>query len=310
LYWDTVGSIVPESYQSANSFSPLNQSLLREGLIERISPYDAWNVPRYEQSLIDSIVHGDMILDDARTNFQEGSFEKIHREKFNYFVFQTLEDLHLAQKVATSEWYIVESNIAKLMMTFLATVLALEKGFQPVTDKIVNLDISFNNTAHSDYMKIFNLGEESVEANVRTEILKECMVYPYEANLNAIRRFKDKHYDELKAFRRHIEKIVFNTSLIADPGKRQKALHLEIHDINEQKTALIRRMKESNFNRILFGSACGLLATAAPVIASPSLIGVPALLYGIYTIYKDLQTPKIDSPLYYLALTGHKFKTA
>jgi len=133
------------------------------------------------------------------------------------------------------------------------------------------------------------------------------MPYPMELDLKKIKRFKEKHYDDLCKFRKHIEKFVFSASLIADISKREIAIKRELTEIHDQKEFLLRKMKEFNFNKILFGGACGLFATTTPLVVDPSLKELPALLYGLYAVYKDTQKRKINDPIHYLALTEKKF---
>jgi hypothetical protein len=307
LYWDKVGSIIPESYGKQENFSPFTYNLLNQGLIERVNPHEIWNVSNYEESLIEAITKGDMFIEKSRMNFLAGDFVKIHFEKFHYRVFEKIIELGIAQKVNPTEWYIVESNAAKLMMTFLATILSIEKGYQPTTDTKSNLDIAFNKVESDKYLSKFHKAHDLITANVRGEVLENIMPYPMELDLNKVSRFKERHNDELRYFRKHIEKIVFSASLIADNSKREIAIKRELSEINEQKESLLRKMKEFNFNKIFFGGACGLFATATPMVADPSLIGLPALLYGLYAVYKDTQKRKIDDPIHYLALTEKKF---
>jgi hypothetical protein len=306
LYWDKVGTIIPQTYQRSKLFTTYTSNLLREGLIETVDPNDIWNIPNYEESLIKAILNGDQFVENCRKNFWHGKIEKIHFEKFHYRVFEKLIDLEVAKRDIQSEWFIVESNVAKLMMTFLATILAIEKGYQPTTDTNLNLNVSFNNATRK-YLTEYYQEDYTMNTNVRSQILENVMPFPYEFDLNKIRAFKDKHYEELRNFRKHIEKIVFNISLIADSNLRQIAIRREINDINEQKDSLLCKMNEFNFNKIFFGGACGLLATATPMILDPSLIGFPALLYGLYSIYKESNQGKIESPIQFLALTKKHF---
>ncbi len=307
LYWDKVGSIIPQTYGQDDKFTPFTDSLLKNGLVERISPDTVWSVSNYENSLRDAILNDTILIDKAKRNFLTGNFHKIHREKFHYHLFDELVKLEVAQKVNYTDWFIVEENVGKLMMTFLATVLSIEGDFQPTTDQISNLDVTFLNRNSDKYLSDFRKDSDVLSVNVRGDILERIMPYPIDIDLYKLRKFKDRHNDELKSFRRYIEKIVFSSSLIADQNKRTMAIEREIKDINEQKDELLKKMQEFRFQKIFFGGACGLVATATPLLLDPSFVGVPALLYGLYAIYNDTKREKIENPIHYLALTDKRF---
>lgn len=307
LYWDKVGSIIPQSYGQEDNFTPFTDSLLKNGLLERISPDTVWSVSNYENSLRDAILNDTNLIDKAKRNFLSGNFSKIHREKFHYHLFDELVKLEVAQKVNFTDWFIVEENVGKLMMTFLSTVLSIEGDFQPTTDNTSNLDVTFSSQNTGKYLSEFRMDSDVASVNVRGDILERIMPYPIDIDLYKLRKFKERHNNELKSFRRYIEKIVFSSSLIADNDKRTMAIEREIRDINDQKEELIRKMREFNFQKIFFGGACGLVATATPLLLDPSFVGVPALLYGLYTIYNETKREKIEDPIHYLALTDKRF---
>lgn len=307
LYWDKIGSIVPQSYGTRDRFDPFTEGLINQGLLERVNPSEIWSVSNYENSLIEAINNGDHLIEKSRINFQNGNFEKIHFEKFHYRVFDKLIELNIAQRINNSDWLIVESNVARLMMTFLASVLSLEKGYQLTTDNIDNLDISFNDLRSESYLSKINDSNDILTANLRSDILENLLPYPVDYDLSKIRRFKEKYHSELTSFRKHMEKVIFNISLISDSTKRDRAIRKEIEEINGTKNELVAKMQTNNFNKIFFSGACGLLATATPIIVDPQLIGIPALLYGLYTIYKETNKEKIKDPIKYLALTDKRF---
>lgn len=307
LYWDKVASIVPPSYRQTEKFEKFTELLINNGLLEEISPYDIFSVPNYESSLSKAIIGDNSLIERARKNFLEGNFQKIHREKFHNSIFNTLVESGVAQEVSMSGWYIVEENVARLMMTFLGTILSLEKQLQLTTDNINNLDITFSNGKTDMYFSKAGY-ENSIDASIiRSDILENIMPYPMDLDLYKLRKFKEKNYEKLRSFRKQIEKTVFNISLINDESKRKEAIRREIADILDQKEFLIRKMKESNFQRIFLGGACGLVSTATPFFVEPSLSGVPALLYGLYAVYNETKRSKIENPIHYLALTEKRF---
>jgi hypothetical protein len=307
LYWDKIGTIVPQTYGTRDRFDSFTEGLINQGLLERVDPSVIWSISNYESSLIEAINNGDQLIENSRINFQNGKFYKIHFEKFHYHVFEKLMDLKIAQQVNNSDWFIVESNVSKLIMTYLASMLSQEQGYQLITDNIDNLDVSFNDLRDERYLVNINESNDVLTANLRTNVLENLLPYPVDFDLYKIRSFKEKHHSELISFRKQMEKVIFNVSLISDSSKRDRALRQEIKEINETKNELIAKMRESNFHRIFFSGACGLLATATPMIVEPQLIGIPALLYGLYTVYKETHNEKIKNPIKYLALTEKKF---
>jgi len=303
LYWEKIGSIVPENYRKENAFDSFNKQLLNQEFLEIVDPYDVWYVPGYQSCLKEAINNGHKLIDDSRINFVNGHFVKIHYEKFHYEVFDHLIQLKMAQRVDNSDWIKVESRVAKLMMTFLATILSKEKGYQPTTDNIDNLELSFNNIPLQQYSsKIRSLDNTLKTSIIRTNLLDKLIPYPIDNDLNRIIRFKDRHFAELSDFRKHIERIIFEISAIPDDNERERQFQSKLYDINARKEQIVSKMNENRLGRIFFSGACGLLATATPMIMDPQITGIPALIYGLYTLYNEMNIGKIRDPIKYLAL--------
>jgi hypothetical protein len=307
LYWDKIGSIVPRNYGTRDSFDSFTGQLFNQGFLEKVDPYDVWMVPKYESCLNEAINNGDKLIDNSRINFANGLFVEIHFEKFYYNLFENLIQLKIAHRVDNSDWIRVESNVAKLMMTFLATVLSLEKGYQPITDNIDNLELSYNNIPLQQYSRNILGSDNTLTTNIRTNLLENLLPYPIENDLNKIIRFKERHFAELTYFRKHIERIIFEISLISDENLRTRAIQLNLEELIAMKNEIVSKMKENNFSKIFFTGTCGLLATATPMIIDPQLIGIPALIYGLYTLYKETNKEKIVNPIKYLALVDRNF---
>jgi len=307
LYWDKIGTIVPQSYGTRDRFDSFTVKLINQGILERVDPDDIWNVSNYQDSLIEAINKGDQLIQNSRINFQNGKCVRIHFEKFHYLVFDELIKLKIANRENSSDWLRVESNVAKLIMTFLASVLSLEKDYQLTTDEIDSLDVSFNDLPNDSYLSNIKDSNDVLTANLRTNILEDLLPYPFDDDLKKIMRFKEKYHSELISFRRKIERVIFEILLNSDPTKRERAYRRNIEEINEIKKELIAKMKNNNLNNIFFTGACGLLATATPMIVEPQLIGIPALLHGLYAIYKETHKEKIENPIKYLALIETKF---
>lgn len=307
LYWDKIGSIVPRNYDTRGSFDSFTGQLFNQGFLEKVDPYDVWTVPKYEFCLNEAINNGDKLIENSKINFANGHYVKIHIEKFHYNVFENLIQLKVAQRVNNSDWFVVESNVAKFMMTFLATILSIEKGYQPTTDSIDNLDLSYNNLPLQKYSNNVIVSNNTLTSNIRTNFLENLLPYPIDNDLNKIIRFKERHFAELSYFRKHLERIIFEISLISDENIRGRAIQFHLEEIITMKNELVSKMKENNFNKIFFSGTCGLLATATPMIIDPQLIGIPALIYGLYTIYKETNKDKIINPIKYLALIDEKF---
>ena len=120
---------------------------------------------------------------------------KIHSDKFDGEIFYQLKEIGLAKK-EDDDWYIVETQTASFLMTFLATVISSKLNIRPITDQIKTRQNNHHNLDRR-----------------RDIILRELIPVPSTINLDKLRRFKEKHYELLRSFKNRAEEILLDDSI-------------------------------------------------------------------------------------------------
>jgi hypothetical protein len=297
LYWDNVGIIVPD-IRDNQIIDDFTKTLIDINFIHKVDPYSISNFNKYQESLRTVIFSDNNLIRDSILNFKKSNYVKIHSRKFDYHLFKELEIIGVAKNINNSDWYYVEKNLGSLMMNFLTTTLSFEHDYIPTTDSPLNLRIEYNSVLND-----VQYNSRNIKHAVRSKILDELMPYPIDFDITKLRKFKEKYQSDLINFRNHIENIVFKISIITDENQRDFLLNNEVLEINNKKVELFNKMKVFNLSKIVFGGACGLVATAIPLISDPSFPQIPAFVYGIYSLYNEINRPKINNPIKYLALT-------
>jgi len=307
LYYDNVGSIVPQEYfySPEKHYDKFMLELVRSELVTPLDPIDIldrpWDVAR---PFIELIERNEDKLLIFQNNFRQGSRSLIHNEKFtsslihadkfNENVFYALQELGLAERT-DGRWYSVEKSIANSLMTFLATLIGAK------TNRLLT----------TDYVKhIYFQQSFKKEQQKRETILTSLIPFPKDIDINSLLRFKEKHSDLLIAFRTRVELIALDSDIV----EGTPLFHQNLAELLQRKQELSAKMNESKFENILFGTVCGLIG-AYQGLASTSTTG--ALIGGLpgfaSAVYSALQIERAEnvfdqSGLKYLALADKRLK--
>lgn len=307
LYYDNVGSIVPQEYfySPERHFDKFMLELVRNELVTPINPIDVldrpWDVTRPFLELIENNPNN---LLRAQNSFRDGNrglihkekfpTSRIHADKFNENVFYSLEDLGLAKR-EDGRWYSVEKHTANSLMNFLATLIGTKTNRLLTTDYIK--PIYFQQSFKNEQIK-------------RETILKSLIPFPQNIDLNKLLRFKERHSDLLIAFRTKVEIIALDPNIVEGTPH----FHQVLAELLQRKEELSAKMNESNFNNIVFGAVCGLIG-AYQGLASASNVG--AVIGGLpgfaSAVYSALQIERAEnvfdqSGLKYLALADKRIR--
>lgn len=316
LYYDKIGSIVPQSYFfNPDSFEPFMREMIQNELVEAVNPIHVLDNPWIvTQPFVNYIQSDDFKIRERQESFRKGRLGRLHRDKFAFNgsrvhvdkfdgeVFYQLEHAGLATKI-DYEWYIVEEKTASELMSFLASVIGGKLQYQPVTDEI---------------RKRFRvLGEKKKyyetykrENNKREQILHELIPFPEQIDLYKLRKFKDKHRDLLKAFKNRVELIVLDPNI-------SEGTPLFLETINEliiRKEELSTKMNESKLGGIFFGTVCGIAGAITGLVAAKTtgaVIGaLPGFANAIYSALKIERAETIfeQSGMKYLALVDKRLR--
>lgn len=280
MYYDTVGTIVPHSYlHDINSYEPFTKKLIKEGLIEPISPVErltnSSSVMREFRNYLES---DEVDIKKRLKNFRKGAsgrihpgkfgndLSRIHRGKFDHELFYFLMHAGIAKR--NNNWFEVESKTANELMTFIASVIGVKLNYLPTTDQLSKK--SFRAIG----LKKKDISAFKIEQNKRQIILQNLIPSPGTVDLKILRKFKDSNFALLKRFKNRVEDIALDRSIDPDSDLFRN----KIEDLKDQKSELASRMNESRLRPMLINAA-GIVA-AISGMQSDSVAGKTAGLIG------------------------------
>jgi hypothetical protein len=305
LYYDNIGSIVPQEYfyNPKGSYDEFMLELVRNQLVTPINPIEVlenpWQVTR---PFLELIENNQDALRTSQKRFNQGysgninKFSKtnIHADKFDENIFYGLEQLGLAERT-NDRWYTVEKRTANNLMSFLATLISAKTNRLPTTDYI----------RPSYYRQSFN--QETLK---RETILTNLIPFPEEIDIKRLFKFKEKHSDLLTRFRTRVEIIVLDPNIV----EGTPLFHQNLAELLQHKEELTARMNESQFNKILFGTVCGLIGAYQGIATASTTSAIIGGLPGFANaVYSALQIEKAEnvfdqSGLKYLALADKRLR--
>jgi hypothetical protein len=307
LYYDNIGSIVPQEYfySPERHYEPFMLELVQSELVIPIDPIrsldNPWDISR---PFLQFIENNQGRLSKKKENFSLGrqskihidkfSGSRIHADKFDGEIFYQLEHMGLARR-GDNNWYMVEKYTADHLMKFLATIISSKLEMQPTTDS---------------YRKRYLNPETTVETHKRETILSNLIPFPEEIDLKKIRKFKDRHLDLLKAFKNRVEQLVLDESLV----EGTELFKLKVEELVLRKNELTAKMNESQISNIILGSVCGVIG-AYQGLAAADTVGaffgaMPGFASAIHSALKIEKAENIfdQSGLKYLALVDKRIR--
>jgi hypothetical protein len=324
LYWDEVGSIVPDSHaRDLSRLSPYMAKLVKTNLVRPVIP------ELYTGELFQAMEPFFRYLDQdpdiaarsrsglgsqptSRGTASPGTIAQIHRGKFGHIVAEELVGRGLARPTG-NEWYEVESKTASAFMLHLSVALGDcgERHMDPITDQTTNLAVLAPTAARTEGLRLAD--------DIRMSVLEAVLPAPSAAiKVNQLADFKQRHGDELRAFRRRVERELTDRSSIADGGLREARMRMIKDELDAEAREIQAQMHIRGWRRIEFGSVCGLGATALtagaaaqgePVTAAAA--GGLLLLKALYEVRKQFRGGReyLKQPLAYAALARESLTT-
>lgn len=307
LYYDNIGSIVPQEYfyRPEQCYDEFMLELVRSELVTPINPIEVLERPwEVTKPFLDLIDKNKERLRTARTRFSQGhrglihqdkfATSRIHADKFDENIFYGLEQLGLAER-NDRRWYAVERRTAGELMRFLATIVSVKTERLPTTDFI---------------RPFYNKSTFASEQNKRETILNNLIPFPEQIDLRRLRRFKERHIDLLNSFKNKVELIVLDPNI--KEGSRLFDEHLT--ELLNRKHELSVKMNESQFGNILFGTVCGLIGAYQGLTVAETtgaIIGsLPGFASAVHSALKIERAENIfdQSGLKYLALADKRLR--
>jgi hypothetical protein len=250
LYWDRIGVIVPN--ETDNFLQKFTSDLIDAEFVDLIVPYQhMYKIPNFDAQFTKLIKNPSLNLEQKRNDFLIGYMTKIHVQKLGIEVMEYLVEQKIAVKDRKNwDWYYVESKTASLIMLFLASVIGKVEDYTPSTDDLINLNLSV--TQNTLEVKLNDL---------RNETIDDLFPYPIDPDLKKFRDFKEKYNEQLKTFRLFMEQYIFQLHQIKNIEERKHFSNLKHKEIDFYRAEILSKLNESKLGKILFGSACGVLAS-------------------------------------------------
>jgi hypothetical protein len=205
LYWDDIGSIVPERYDnvtpSGKRYSPEVEMLRQNGLFR---PFNPGRIMRQHavvgafKAELESLVDGDDFRFLLSRQGPPVLSEPLYQDKVNHEVFNLLEARGLVEeREKDGQFYYFESSTALLYMAVLAKYLADddEHATVPGTDLPDYEQISFRAAGKKEGLPC-----------VKTR-LNVLPVPREDVPISAIMEYRQNHPDELNNFRKVIDEM-------------------------------------------------------------------------------------------------------
>jgi hypothetical protein len=300
LYWDNVGIIVPPDYrENPNQYRTETRDLLQTDLIQQIIPYDyIYKVKKFDKGFVKLLEQPKFNLIKRQENYKKGKVSRIHVQKFGEEILDKLVEMQIARRFPNEwQWYNVESKTARLIMLYLATVIAKSGSFTPATDKIKNLDLSINQN-----------GAVLRRNSLRQDILDDLIPYPIDPDLTKLRHFKDRYYEELRSFRILLEQATLTISSFSKKKIQREFQALKIEEINDKRAKILSDLNQSKLGQITFGTMFGLAGAVIGFSQGNSPLGIFSLGNAVYSAFQGFYNSEVLARDYsYLALIDKNF---
>ena len=305
LYWDNIGVIVPMDFvYNPEKLESHMHDLVTAQLVEQIVPMNfTADLPNFKKGFLDIILSQKFNVNLKRKDFGRGKHLKIHVEKFDNGIMNVLEEIGLA-KWKEWPWWNVEIETAKILMTYLASVISLIDKRRLLTDSIA-----------ANPKRFFALiaGKQDDKIKLRNRLLNDILPLPTKIKVSDLAKIKEKYSHELNRFRNNIETIILDISKFEDTGDFETYYKLQLDDIKDTKNYIAGKLSEPKFGKIVFGTLCGLSAAGIAVAQTPQeqfYWTIPSILNAVYTAIESHKRNDIikKEPLSYLALVERKLK--
>ena len=320
LYWDEVGSIVPERHaEDLSRVSAFMRDLVSAELVRPIVP-EAFDRRLYGavDPFLEFVDSDPEIAARAAIGFgsesasrggsEPGTSMRIHRGKFGYMLGDQLERRGLARPAGDGrrgrDWLEVESRTATAYMAYLSATLGAldEVEMDPITDTLGSL-APFGGGEPTAPMQLV--------AELRMGVLESVLPGPANSiSVSTLVRFKERHGELLGRFRRHIESHLLDLAVIPDAAVREAKRGILTAELQDQLDEIQGRMRPK-WTNLVFGTLCNVLGAAIPVgaaVATGALPvaagGVPGLMNAIYSAQSAVRSSGEvrKDPLAYAAL--------
>jgi len=287
LYWDDVGTIVPESWiERPESLGEPTLELVRRGLVRQVFPAEVADDldVRFHQWLNHL---SDTEMDHRRKCFRSGEVANVHVDKWLRYRggIEEVAAMGLANRRPRRGWVEVESNTANEFMAALALGLCHPKSglsrnsgctWLPATDISAAFRVLLTGLERTEPVSSADrdaqrrLRGELEASEVRTSLLEKALPVPVEpVDVDRIERIRRRYGDMLPRCRRHVEALM-DRALEMDEVRQLRVvdrLAEEVGELAEQAEAYLR---EAGIRRITRSSLVRMLKFVPAVAGAAS----------------------------------------
>lgn len=271
LYWDKINSIVPSEYiRNPSELSQHMRDLVTSGLVIPIQPMDyIYNIPNFTNAFLKYVDHSLELFEINNTNrkryhnkLSQEPVQLIHIEKIQN-IAEELQQRGLAFPTIYP-WYALHNWVSKAFMAYLAACLGRinEIDADPVTNEYQSA-LLFTAGAKNQG----NIQYRRRRSDTRQLILSQLLPSPrHHIPLNEIIKFKDKHGEQLRAFRELVEKKCINLAAIEDDQARYEQINNTLSEMR-QEMHQISEMMRNRWRGVIFHNIIPLLTIGASSVS-------------------------------------------
>jgi hypothetical protein len=309
LYWDQLGTIVPESYiADPHQLDEHTRRLVRQELVHQFFPDEAVGLPETFERFLHRLEPAE--IDRRRRLYRDAHVERIHADKWLSYAsgMRAVIAMGLAEEVGYS-WVMVERTTAAEFMSALALSLCQARPapakWVPATDRPEVFDALLSGLeSAADPRRAgrvdLRINGEIRAAEVRSALLEDLLPVPAEPiPIDEIVRFRRRHGALLPALRRFLEAKVDDALAIDDLVMRQRMLDRLHEEVEERAGQAEQYLRELPLKRVGRSSLL-------------KLMKVVPLVEGIQDSAESLRShPEFErEPLAYLAFARAQFSPA
>ena len=295
IYWDQIGSIVPEQFYNRRLMGEYMYELVNNELVKPIIPNEFVDkIPNFTETFVDYVSSDSYPVSKNVLKKKKVRTFSVHSSKLDT-IGDELVNLGLA--IRKEPWYHIEYYTGNLFMAYLADSLGRlpQINSKPITDNIIN----FNAFASKEFLQ-GRIRPEIEE--MRVTILENVLPAPTHVIFpGELIDFKDENKQELINFRNRIESILIDAAAISDPNLRSEKVSQFIIETKDQIGFLKKRMHERGWKEIslknLFAYGTIITGLGAAYLTGEPLALIPSAVGGGEKIIDFYNKIKSKDPL-------------
>lgn len=243
LYWDKVGSIIPDEALTSPELSSWTQETIREGLVYAIDPRVTVG-PSLDDGFVRLVESSpEWLANLSGANTRRTS--QLHIAKMGYRLLQQFRELGLVDRdarLADEVWVSMPPRLAEAYMAYVAVAVGIQRSMDPVTNRPTAVE------ALTD-LKVGGTAGPIAHARTQVRLFGELLPVPMSpVSAKEIRDFKETHHDLLKSFRRRIEQSSLQVAGSPTGFFADRTTDLLIDEMRDDVRQIRERMEQRHWS--------------------------------------------------------------